>query len=616
MVSKGGYDKFLKDLNPFSIGLPRTTVLFLLLLIMSVIIGIAAVALLNHNSINSSFSYILVNGSLTGILVIMLPTLLTILIVKSVKRYVDIKYIFFISIVGTISYSIFILLGSIVYILTNAYPIATAIILVGDASIFGWWFFADKVVLGQKKRAFVLALIQPTLNILLYLPYSHFLLTFNTPFNLLLIKLYAGIFIFLVVSYAIIYLVDRPYKKNFGFNSFEAFSQMLQNWLFDVNISAPFGFKVGTPNDIVTDTLVFRNSRNQMKSIFFAPDIHYGPSGTLAGSDFPYMLERHSILKHKAPTFIMHCTVDMDNNPISSSQFNIVRDALDNGVKNSRPPKKEGHYYYAENIYNNSKVKRLGFGGVSLVTLTRAPKVTEDVSLEVSVLFKELLEAKFGTTVLIDAHNSRYETAPKDELNGVKFNSVAAKEYVNALKSMHSSQYKTRKLRMGVAGTEIYSKLQNPIDIAKGNLNVAIFGFNGFKYAMVQFNANNALPTLRNAIVGHIKKKYGINAELYTTDTHAVNSLEYNAGNVLGRYTKYTKLIPLIDRTVEEALSNMEPVTVHHNRSAMKRFKVWGANAMENIITVAKSIYGITRILIPVIVVIGFIIAAWVILII
>ena len=130
----------------------------------------------------------------------------------------------------------FILLASIVYIFTHAYAISTAIILVGDASIFGWWFFADRVVLGLKKRAIILAVVQPTLNILLYLPTSRFILTFTTPFNILLLKLFAGIFIFLIVSYAIIYIVDKPYNKNFGFHSFDAVSQMMQNWLFDVNI--------------------------------------------------------------------------------------------------------------------------------------------------------------------------------------------------------------------------------------------------------------------------------------------------------------------------------------------------------------------------------------------
>ena len=70
---------------------------------------------------------------------------------------------------------------------------------------------------------------------------------------------------------------------------------------------------------------------------------------------------------------------------------------------------------------------RLGFNNISLVTLTRAPKVTEDVSLDASTLFNELLESKFGTTVLLDAHNSRYEAAPKVELRRHKIQHARGK---------------------------------------------------------------------------------------------------------------------------------------------------------------------------------------------
>jgi predicted neutral ceramidase superfamily lipid hydrolase len=110
--------------------------------------------------------------------------------------------------------------------------------------------------------------------------------------------------------------------------------------------------------------------------------------------------------------------------------------------------------------------------------------------------------------------------------------------------------------------------------------------------------------------------KYRIDAEVYTTDTHAVNSLEFNASNVLGRHTKYRKLVGVLDETIEKALSNVERVSVHHSRGEVKRFKVWGQNAMETIIATANSIFGITRLLVPIVVVIGFIVAAWVILII
>ncbi len=615
MASKGGNDGFLMDHNPFSFVIPKTIVLLALLMAMSIIIGTASIALINHNLINTRFQYILVNGATTGILSIMLPTLLTVMIIKAIRRHVEARYITFIAMIGAICYSMFILLGGIAYILSGSYTLATAIIVLGDASIFGWWFFATKMVFGPKRRTLLLAVVQSTLNIILYIPSSRLINSIAEPLNVLLLKLYAGIFIFMIISYAIIYIVDRPYRKNFGFHGFDAVAQMLQNWLFDANISTPFGVKFGTPTDVRTDTIVFRRKGGDIKSIFFIPEIHYGPAGTLAGSDFPHLLEHYASQKYKAQAMIMHSTVDMDQNPISSSQFGQLRDALDKGVASSSR-KGRAQYTFSSGSHESASITRLGLGDVSLVTMTRAPRVTEDVPLDTSILLKEMLDVRFGPSVLVDAHNSRYETAPKAELDGVKLNSRAMKEYVAAIKSVGKPSHRGSALRMGVASMDAEQRLGKTIDIAKGNVNVAVLQMNGMKHAIIQFNANNAMPNLRAAMLRSIRKKYKISAELYTTDTHAVNSPEYNASNVLGRYTDHRKLISLAEDLVAIALSNMEQVTVHHGRIDMKRFKIWGPNSMESIITVARSTYGITRILVPMIIAIGFIIAAWVILII
>ena len=203
------------------------------------------------------------------------------------------------------------------------------VLLVGDASIFGWWFFASKILMQKKKVDLLFALIQPTLNILLFISYGTKIISFSTPFNILLVKLYAGILIFLVVCYTIIYIVDRPYKKNFGFHSFDAFTQLLQNWLFDANTSAPFGAKFGKPANIATDTITIKTQDGKIKAIFFAPDIHYGPAGTIGGSNFPLLLEKHIEQKYHATAFVIHRAVDMDSNPVSSTQFSRIKDTMD-----------------------------------------------------------------------------------------------------------------------------------------------------------------------------------------------------------------------------------------------------------------------------------------------
>lgn len=609
-VAKKG--DFLKDINPFSFGLPSSIGLIAVLLVLSLIIGISATALLNYRSLPSSMYYILANGSLAGIVVIMMPALLTIIVIKLFKRYIDLKYIIFVAIIGAFCYAMFILLSSVVYIAWGHYNIAGLLLLVGDASIFGWWFFASKIMMNKKKLDLIFALVQPTFNILLYFPYSNRIISFATPFNILIIKLYAGIFIFFIICYLIIYIVDRPYKKNFGFQSFDAFAQLLQNWLFDANTAAPFGStKFGKPSNITTDTVTIKDMKGKIKAIFFAPDIHYGPAGTIGGSDFPYMLERHIEEKYSVPGFIMHRAVDMDSNPVSSSQLGRMRESLEKGIKDGKLL--QGGLSYTESVCGDSQVSRLGIGKLSLVTMTRAPRVTEDVAQPVAALFNEVLESKFGPSVIIDAHNSRLESAPKEELDGIKFKSPFAEEYIRAMKQMGKPWHSSKSMRFGVAKHELYDELGGPTDLARGNLNVAVFGFNGYKRAMIQINGNNMLPSMRKKILTYLKRRFRIEAEVYTTDTHAVNSLGFEADNVVGRKTSFEKLRPILDACIRRSMENMEEAKAYHSREVVQNFMIWGQNSMENILTVARSVYDFTKVLIPVIIVIGFIIAAWVI---
>lgn len=612
-MESASYDSFLKGVNPFHRKIPKTRMLLLGLFFASVIVGVIASLLINHGTIALRPGYIVLKGAIDGILAIMLPTLLTIIIVKSARRYINTKYIAFVSIIGAGAYSFFILLGCALYVISNSYTVAIVAIVVGDASIFGWWFFVNKMMLGQKKRAVVFATVQPIMNILLFIPSISNTLSFSAPLSELIAKLFAGMFVFMLVSYTIMYVLDRPMRKRYSFHGLDAFSQMLQNWLFDVNISAPFGGKFGALQDIETDTILFRAAGGKMKAIFFIPDIHYGPSGTLGGSSFPYLLERYVYAKYGVPGFIMHCAVNMDHNPISSSQLGRLKQALDNGVALAKTGRSSG-ISLTTSSYKESRLIRLGLGPVSLFTLTRAPRITEDVSPHAAVVFKEALRDSFGPSVLVDAHNSRYESAPKEELDGVSMDSVYVDNYLGAIRRLSHRIGTARQLRMGVANEDIYYRLRHPLDIAKGDLNVAVFELGGSRYAIVQFNSNNMSPVFRSEVLSHIKRSYSIEAELYTTDTHAVNSIGFDAENVLGTYTKAKEMIPFVDKAIARALSNMEQVRAYHASEKMRNFKVWGPDAMEKVLALSTNIYRIARTVVPIIVTLGFIAATWAIL--
>ncbi len=128
---------------------------------------------------------------------------------------------------------------------------------------------------------------------------------------------------------------------------------------------------------------------------------------------------------------------------------------------------------------------------------------------------------------------------------------------------------------------------------------------------MVYFDANNMLPRFRSALIKHIRSKYGFEAEVYTTDTHSVNTIALTASNVLGRYTNVRKMIGIIDAMVDEALSDMGAVSSHYFNFNVKDFRVWGEHAEEQMVKAGKDVINILKHVMPFVIAGAFIIAAW-----
>ena len=606
-MAKKENDGFLKYSALFARRIPRPEVIILVLTAISVVIGIAASAIIEHSLISTEFYYIVFNGAVIGLISVVMPTILTAISTKIVESRISIKYILFISMIAGISYSVFLLFGSIMYIVAGA-GAAVITVIVGDASIFSWWIFVNRILLGPKKRILLFSLVQPTLNILFYIPASRFLFSIAPYFNSLLIRLYAAIAIFGVMVYAIFYMLNSPMKRNLGFGSVDAFSLMFQDWIFDISVGNAFNPKFGQQMDISVDTLVFR-SKSGIKGIMFLPYLHYGPAGSLGGSMFPYLLEEHASKKFGAVSFVMHPGVNVDFNPVASSQVSALKKALDDGIAEAK--KVSGRFAYLKGLGQEAHIDRLRFGNVELDIMSRAPKVTEDISPEAQAVIKGSAEADGIRALLVDAHNSRYETAPKDDLAGVGFGSKQMQDYIEALKSS-SEISSSEKLYAGFASENVFAGLEGPGDMAEGTMDAAIFRVGDKSYAILQFNANNMLPALRNSIVKHIKSKYGMDAEVCTTDTHAVNSLGSPASNTLGRSTSFHELRPYIDSCIGKALKSIEEVDVLHSNGTMRNFKVWGHNVQDRISAVLESVIATGRIVIPAIIVGSFIAAIWI----
>ncbi|MGC9205381.1 MAG: DUF2070 family protein, partial [Candidatus Micrarchaeia archaeon] len=201
--------------------------------------------------------------------------------------------------------------------------------------------------------------------------------------------------------------------------------------------------------------------------------------------------------------------------------------------------------------------------------------------------------------------------ASKVELRGVYPGSRYANMYADAIRDAMQNLGSSNKITFGSSSFKIAGMLKNPKDLGKGYTSVGIFGFGSRKFAVIYFDANNMLPTFREKIIKHVKEKYNIDCELYTTDTHSVNSLALPWSNVLGRFTSASEMSKVLDIMIEDAKSNMGIVQANYSRFVMKDFVVWGKDAEKLITKISKDVIRSVKHVIPFIIAAGFVIAAW-----
>jgi putative membrane protein len=98
-----------------------------------------------------------------------------------------------------------------------------------------------------------------------------------------------------------------------------------------------------------------------------------------------------------------------------------------------------------------------------------------------------------------------------------------------------------------------------PIDgIGPLGIRTAVFEVDGQRTAYVLVDGNNMEPGLRDRLVGTLVDARVDEAEVLTTDTHTVNTVE--AENQVGAAIDHDELEVLVTDLVETAIEDLEPV--------------------------------------------------------
>ena len=592
----------------FNIRLPKSTTLLGLLIVFGVLVGIAAAVAAHHNSLNSIG---VLNGVSAGVIVVTVPAILAALFFKAMKRGMKIRHMLFATLIATALYAFFIIIDALAFALLKSSVLEYVILILANAAVYGYWFIVGKMIVGQKKSAVITSAFHPIVNMLFYLLLGGYLLDIVLPLNQALIKLYGGMIVFLALGYVSIYLIERPGKKTLDTRPVEIFSMMAEQWLYNITKNRSPMLAKGTKRDIRINMLLLKGVKN--RSMFVLPDLHYGPFAGVGGGLLPERLGSLVHDRHGAVPFIMHGAVNIDDNPLYMHQIEIMEGSIseyaDSMLRNGTKP------VYGDVAFGSSgrcRVIDIAINDANIAILSKAPYVTEDIAREVGMRLESLEAFRKKQVFLIDSHNSRFESAPEDELNGVYDGSEYERSYADAISKAVSRNKKLKRLKFGSSTMKLGSVLDRH-DLGAGYTSAGVFDFGGRKFCMIYFDANNMLPGFRSSMIEYVKKNFGMDAEVCTSDTHSVNTLAMSAMNSLGRYTKEREIYPHINRLVSEAVSNLEYVSVSHRTVIIEDFYTWGEHSFENILKMASDIGNVIRHVLPFVIAAAFIIAAWVI---
>jgi predicted neutral ceramidase superfamily lipid hydrolase len=379
----------------------------LLLLGLGILAGIIDVLVLQYQNILSGSFYIIANGASAGLLVVSLPALLSAALFKISIRRIHLKHILMALLISSLTYSFFIVINSIFFLFTKSYVVAYVILLLANASIFGYWFIVGRFLIGHRRSAVANGVIQPTLNALFYIPLGKYLLNIHMLLLPLLIKLYAGMLVFLIIGYIFFYIIDRPTRKLLNISGIKIFTVMVNQWLYNMG-SLDINMGIGIKKDIAVEMLILKHNTDY-KAVFVKPDIHYGPFAGTGGAITTEYLGNFIAKKYNAAPFILHGAINVIYNPISTSQIvgiakiieKKIADLKDTEFANARGSIGIG-------VDGPCKAIDMRINDSSIVTLTKAPKITEDIDHEVGI---ELSKVAGLNSIIVDAHNSRFENA-------------------------------------------------------------------------------------------------------------------------------------------------------------------------------------------------------------
>lgn len=591
------------ELTNVLISLPHTKYLLLFMILIGLLFGIFASLISGKTNIESVFQ-----GALQGLFLLAIPAILASLLIKLMIRRIQFKRILAASLIGQIIYALayvayFLLIGI-------SFQYKEAIIFFAASFAFVIWFMIARFVFILKWRAFLFAAIQ----IILYgfFLISGSMVSISGEPGIIIGKFFIASLIFLGFVYIFFLIINAPMKRSFGLDTLDAVSLFLAHWFYESKDIEEEFERVGEEAETIISAFLFRRKKDDIA--FVIPYVHYGPFGSLGGSNFSYLIAEELKKRYKLNAFVFHGTATHDLNPVASDELDKIISSFNIGFKNAKFGKSSVVFSrgfcmecFAESlIFNNSAL----LNNSAFIGISRAPQTTEDINFGLGLAIMSESEKHIPLVSVVDQHN-----AETGEITSFEPGNIPGFNYLDAVSdSLSKSLSKKADKKAEKQELQIGISLKYPQipKLGAAGIKLAIFSTVP-RYVLILIDSNGIKPETREKIIIEIKKfgkQKGMDFEvgIYTTDTHAMNAVR----GVLNPIENECDIIETIRKAVSEAIDDMQPASFASFKNRF-RINVLGAKQSIEIVSTLNAIIAIAKIAAPLVIIGSIISILWII---
>jgi putative membrane protein len=439
---------------------------------------------------------------------------------------------------------------------------------------------------GAKWRQIISALLQPFLCGLAVGAYwilqtGTVVLTASPALQVIIYLILAPVISYTAVT-LFLYSIDRLGKTTYNLPAMNLFKAFLLNWVTDDNIALEKHLEeMGEDTNIDVSLLKFDAAKP--KAAIIMPLVHPGPFKNIGSSLLPSLLKRDYEEKYGCSACTLLGILGHELDLASQAQNNkIISEVLQKAEFQSTQTYASP---FTRSTYNDAIAGCQVFGDTAFISFSMAPQTTEDLPQELGHMVTE--EAKrlgLKHAVLVNAHNSLdNESADMNvhlqALKGAAFES---------LKKATALQTNTFKVGSATTHPEIFTQKQG---MGAGGITAIAVEVESQKMIYVIIDGNNMVPHLREKILEALTSLGFDEADVFTTDTHAVSGLSTGKRGYhpVGEVMDHNMLIQIIGDLAKQALSNVEASKVGCIEFTVPKIRVIGEERLNSVTVLIDS---------------------------